>query len=163
MKISIIVAMSRNRMIGQGDALPWRLPADLRRFKLLTMGHWLILGRKTFDTIGKPLAGRYMIVVTHQEGFAPTGIQVAHSVEEALAMANGDEVFVAGGAQIYNQTLDRADRLYMTLVEGEFEGDVFFPVIDESDWQLVSEEGYDPDEKNLFPCCFRIYDRRRRG
>jgi dihydrofolate reductase len=163
MKISLIVAMSKNRVIGQGDALPWRLPADLRRFKLLTMGHWLILGRKTFETIGKPLAGRHMIVVTHQEGFAPTGIQVAHSVEQALAMANGDEVFVAGGAQIYNQTLDRANRLYMTFVKGEFEGDAFFPVFDESDWQLVSEEGYDRDEKNLVPYCFRIYDRRHRG
>jgi dihydrofolate reductase len=163
MKISIIVAMSRNRVIGQGDALPWKLPADLRRFKLLTMGHWLILGRKTFDSIGKPLAGRHMIVVTHQEGFAPGGIQVAHSVEQALEMARGDEVFIGGGAQIYHQTLGQADRLYMTLVEAKFEGDTFFPACDKSDWQLVSEECHDPDERNPFPYRFRVYERRFRG
>ena len=163
MMISIIVAMSTNRVIGKGNGLPWKLPADLLRFKELTMGHWLIIGRKTFESIGKPLPGRRMIVVTKQEGFIAAGVRIAHSVDQALRMADDGEVFIAGGGQIYSQTLNRANRIYVTFVEGDFEGDTYFPPLDESDWVQVSEECHSPDEKNLHPYCFRVYERKIAG
>jgi len=163
MKLSIIAAMSANRVIGSNNDLPWRLPADWKHFKNLTMGHHLIMGRKTFESIGRPLPGRTTVVITRQTGYAPEGVLVAHSVEQALQMAAGDdEVFVAGGAQIYQQMLPRADRLYLTSVHEEFEGDTNFPEFEESDWELISEEGYAPDEKNHYPYSFLIYERRSR-
>jgi dihydrofolate reductase len=162
MRLSIIAAMSANRVIGSHNDLPWRLPADWKRFKSLTMGHHLIMGRKTFESIGQPLPGRTTVVVTHQTGYAPEGVLVAHSVEQALQMAAGDdEVFVAGGAQIYQQMFPRADRLYLTSIHEEFEGDTDFPEFEESDWQLISEEKHEPDEKNLYPYTFLIYERLR--
>ena len=162
MRLSIIAAMSANRVIGSHNDLPWRLPADLKRFKSLAMGHHLIMGRKTFESIGQPLPGRTTVVVTHQTGYAPEGVLVAHSVEQALQMAAGDdEVFVAGGAQIYQQMFPRADRLYLTSIHEEFEGDTDFPEFEESDWQLNSEEKHEPDEKNLYPYTFLIYERLR--
>src|SRR5579885_1294168 len=138
MRISIIVAMSINRVIGLNNALPWRLSADLKRFKQLTMGHCLIMGRKTFESIGRPLPGRTTIVVTRQNSFKPDGVQIAHSLEDGINQAVGDEVFIAGGAQIYNKSIQMADRLYMTIIEKEFEGDAFFPEINFSDWRLES-------------------------
>jgi len=162
MRLSIIAAMSANRVIGSHNDLPWRLPADWKRFKSLTMGHHLIMGRKTFESIGQPLPGRTTVVVTHQTGYAPEEVLVAHSVEQALQMAAGDdEVFVAGGAQIYQQMFPRADRLYLTSIHEEFEGDTDFPEFEESDWQLISEESHEPDEKNLYPYTFSIYERLR--
>ena len=162
MRLSIIAAMSANRVIGSHNDLPWRLPADLKRFKSLTMGHHLIMGRKTFESIGQPLPGRTTVVITHQTGYAPEGVLVAHSVEQALQMAAGDdEVFVAGGAQIYQLLFPRADRLYLTSIHEEFEGDTDFPEFEESDWQLNSEEKHEPDEKNLYPYTFLIYERLR--
>ncbi len=161
MRLSIIAAMSANRVIGSNNDLPWRLPADWKRFKSLTMGHHLIMGRKTFESIGQPLPGRTTVVSTHQTGFAPTGVLVAHSIDQALQMVVGDnEVFVAGGAQIYQQMLPRADRLYLTSIHEEFEGDTDFPEFEESDWQLISEEGYEPDEKNLYPYTFLVYEKK---
>ena len=164
MRLAIIAAMAANRVIGSNNDLPWRLPADWKRFKSLTMGHHLIMGRKTFESIGQPLPGRTTIVITHQTGYAPEGVLVAHSVEQALQMAAGeDEVFVAGGAQIYQQMLPRADRLYLTSIHEEFEGDTDFPEFEESDWQLISEEGYEPDEKNPYPYTFLVYERKTAG
>ena len=160
MKISIIVAMAKNQVIGKGNGLPWRLPGDLRHFKELTMGHWLILGRKTFESIGKPLPGRSLIVVTRQAGFTAAGVNVAHSVDQALGMAEGNEVFIAGGGQVYHQILSRADRIYITFVEGEFDGDTYFPSLDESTWQQVSDEGHGADERNPVPYRFQIYERK---
>src|SRR5262249_4953105 len=151
MTISIIVAMSSNRVIGLNNALPWRLSADLKRFKQLTMGHCLIMGRKTFESIGRPLPGRTTIVVTHQHDYEREGVRVVHSVDEAIAQATGDEVFIAGGAEIYRQTVDRADKLYLTVIEKEFEGDAFLPVIDFTEWQLEAEEKHEPDEQFEFP------------
>ncbi len=117
MRLSIIAAMSANRVIGSNNDLPWRLPADWKHFKSLTMGHHLIMGRKTFESIGQPLPGRTTVVITHQTGFAPTGVLVAHSIDQALQMVvEDDEVFVAGGAQIYQQMLPQADRLYLTSI-----------------------------------------------
>ena len=162
MRLSIIAAMSANRVIGSNNDLPWRLPEDWKRFKSLTMGHHLIMGRKTFESIGQPLPGRTTVVITRQTGYAPEGVLVAHSVEQALQMAAGDdEVFVAGGAQIYQQMLPRADRMYLTSIDAEFEGDTYFPEFEESDWELISEEGYAQDEKNPYPYTFLTYERVR--
>jgi dihydrofolate reductase len=162
MRLSIIAAMSVNRVIGSNNDLPWRLPADLKRFKSLTLGHPLIMGRKTLESIGQPLPGRTTVVITHQVGYAPAGVLVAHSIEQALEIAAGDdEVFVAGGGQIYQQLLPRADRLYLTSIHEEFEGDTNFPEFEESDWKLISEEDYAPDEKNPYPYTFLIYERLR--
>jgi dihydrofolate reductase len=140
MKLSAIVAMAANRCIGKDNTLPWRLPADLKRFKQLTLGHTLILGRKTYESIGRPLPGRTMLVVTRQRDYAPEGVQVAHSLEEALERASGDEVFIAGGAELYRQAMDRVERLHLTQVHADYEGDTFFPEVDLSAWRLVSEE-----------------------
>lgn len=165
MRLSIIAAMSANRVIGSNNDLPWRLPADWKRFKSLTMGHHLIMGRKTFESIGQPLPGRTTIVITRQTGFAPAGgVLVAHSIDQALQMVTGDnEVFVAGGAQIYQQMLPRADRLYLTSIHAEFEGDTDFPEFEESDWQLISEENQEPDEKNPYSYSFLVYERKTAG
>ena len=161
MRLSIIAAMSANRVIGNNNNLPWRLPADLKRFKSLTMGHHLIMGRKTFESIGQPLPGRTTVVITHQTGFAPEGVLVAHSIDQALhVVAGDDEVFVAGGAQIYQQMLPRADRLYLTSIHEEFEGDTNFPEFEESDWQLISEENQEPDAKNPYTYSFLIYEKK---
>ncbi len=158
-RMSLIAAMAANRVIGRDNRLPWRLPADLKRFKRLTMGHALIMGRKTFESIGRPLPGRSTIVVTRQTGYAPPGVQVAHSVQEALDLAGG-EAFIAGGAGLFQETLPVADRLYLTLIEKEFEGDTFFPDFDPSGWRLVEEERHEPDAEVPYGYRFQIYDRR---
>jgi len=164
MRLSIIAAMSANRVIGSNNNLPWMLPADLKRFKNLTMGQPMIMGRKTFESIGQPLPGRTTVVITHQTDYAPTGVLVAHSIDQALQMvARDDEVFVAGGAQIYQQMLHRADRLYLTSIHEEFEGDTNFPEFEESDWQLISEEHQEPDEKNPYPYSFLVYEKKADG
>jgi dihydrofolate reductase len=164
MTISLIVAMSRNQVIGRDNALPWRLPADLARFKRLTMGHPLIAGRKTWEAIGRALPGREMIVVTRQPGYAAEGARVARSLDEALELAAGgraadDEVFVGGGAEIYRQALPRAHRLYLTLLHEDIPGDTRFPPWDESEWRLVSREDHAADEKNPYPYSFLLYER----
>jgi len=161
MRTSLIAAMARNRVIGRDNRVPWRLPADLRRFKQLTMGHILIVGRKTFDSIGcRPLPGRRMVVVTRQEGYAPEGVLVARSIEEALALGRGDdEVFVAGGAEIYRQSLPVADRLQLTLIEEDFPGDVYFPEFDPADWRLVEREDHGPTDDVPFSWSFLVFDR----
>lgn len=163
MKVSLIAAMASNRVIGRDNRLPWRLPADLRRFKELTMGHTLLLGRKTFESIGRPLPGRSMLVVSRREGYAPDGVSVARSVQEALAQAReaGEtELFVAGGAEIYRQTLPVADRLYLTRIEEDFAGDVYFPEYDETQWTLVDREDHGPAEEAPFAWSFQVWHRR---
>ncbi|AEI65213.1 dihydrofolate reductase [Corallococcus macrosporus] len=159
MKLSAIVAMAANRVIGAANQLPWRLPADLARFKRITMGHTLVMGRKTYESIGRPLPGRTFIVVTRQRDFAPPGVQVAHSVDEALAMAeaSGDtEVFIAGGADLYAQTMDRVQRLYLTHIDRDFPGDTRFPDVDLTGWTRVDEEAH-PDAEP--PHTFLTYER----
>lgn len=162
MKLSAIVAMASNRVIGVNNQLPWRLPADLARFKRLTMGHTLVMGRKTYESIGRPLPGRTMIVVTRQPDFAPPGVKVAHSVDEALALAQGDdEVFIAGGAELYAQTLGRLDRLYLTRIEREVPGDTRFPELDLSSWRLIEEEHHPATTPDALPYAFLTYERTR--
>jgi dihydrofolate reductase len=160
MILSIIVAMARNRVIGQGGQLPWKLSADLQRFKRLTMGHPIIMGRKTYESIGKPLPGRRSIVISRNPNYRPEGAETVTSVEEAIQRAEvSDETFVIGGGEIYSLVLPRANRLYITAVDTESEGDTFFPVIDEQQWQLVEESSHPADDKNRFPMRFLVFDR----
>jgi dihydrofolate reductase len=161
MRISIIAAMSINRVIGKGDGLPWHLPADLRYFKEKTMDHAVIMGRRTFDTVGKPLPGRRNIVVSHRRDLVIEGAEVVHSVLEALKGLPGEEeVFIAGGGEIYRQSLDLADRLYLTMIHAEFEGDTFFPEFDETNWRLTSRTDQPSDERNPWEYSFLVYDRK---
>jgi dihydrofolate reductase len=161
--VSLIVAMSTNRIIGRDGDLPWRLPADLRHFKKTTMGHHLIIGRATWDEVGKPLPGRTMVVVTRNRDFSAEGVLVAHSVDEALSLVrDDDEPFIGGGAEIYRRALDAGipDRLYITRVHAEVEGDTVFPDFDPDDWLLADRVDHPADEKNRYACSFEIYDRR---
>jgi dihydrofolate reductase len=164
MTVALIVALSTNRVIGRDGGLPWHLPADLSHFKKTTMGHHLIIGRRTWEEVGKPLPGRDMVVVTRSVGFAPEGARVVRSVEQALEVAAADEEpFIGGGAQIYRIALarDLVDRLYLTRVHAEVEGDTYFPEIDFGEWQLVSVERHDADEKNHYPYSFEVYEKIR--
>lgn len=164
MKISLIVAMDKNRGIGKAGRLPWHLPADLKLFKQITMGHHLIMGRKTWESIGRPLPGRTMIVLTHQPEFQPDGCIVARSLDEGLdiALRNGEEeVFVIGGAQVFTQALPIADRIYLSRVEGVFEADVSFPEIDLTDWSLLERVVHPADDNNPLAFTFEILERER--
>jgi dihydrofolate reductase len=152
--------MAANRVIGDGNRLPWRLPEDLARFKRLTMGGTLILGRKTYESIGRPLPGRKMVVVSRQPGYAPEGVLVARSIAEALDRAGEGNVWIAGGAEIYRQALDKAERLYLTRIEAEVSGDAFFPEIDEAVWHLVEEERREAGEGFPYPYQFEVWERR---
>ncbi len=160
MKLSIIAATSENRVIGRRGELPWRLPSDLRRFRQLTMGHALIVGRRTFESIGRALPGRRMVVLTRQPAWRATDVLVARTLDEALDLADGVEVFVGGGGEVYGQTLGRADRMYLTTVRQRVEGDAFFPPFDPEEWTTVSyEEQVEPG--NGLAHSFAVYDRRR--
>ena len=139
--LSIIVAMAKNRTIGIDNTLPWRIPADLQHFKKLTMGHHLIMGRKTFESIGRPLPGRITVVVSRDRSLKIDGCIVAHSLPEAMANCASDpQVFVVGGADIYAQALDLADTLYNTEIQRDVIGDAWFPEFDPSEWREVSRE-----------------------
>lgn len=157
--ISLIVAMDKNRLIGDGKKIPWHLPADFAYFKETTTGHLIIMGRATFESIGRPLPNRKNIVLTRGD-FSHEGVEVAHSFDEARALAkDSDEVFVIGGAQVYTQALPTADRLYITFIEGVFTGDTFFPEIDWSLWRQVKDEKREPDERNQHAMRFAIFER----
>lgn len=160
--ISLIWAMDENRVIGHHNQLPWRLPEDLKFFKRVTMGHPIAMGRKTYESIGKPLPGRENIVITRDQNFDPEGCNVMNSMEEFFDFAGQreDEVFVIGGAEIFKEVLPRADKLYLTLIHKQFEGDTFFPVFDIDKWQLESREPGLKDEKNPYDYEFLIYKRK---
>jgi len=161
MKVSIIAAMSSNRVIGKNAGLPWYLPADLKFFKELTLGHAIVMGRRTYETIGRPLPGRRNVVVTRQTGLKFEGIEVVHSLREAMDLLKGEtEVFIAGGGEIYRRALDLADRIYLTLIHAEIEGDTWFPEFDESAWELVERTDRRADEKNRYDYSFLVYERR---
>jgi dihydrofolate reductase len=162
MRLSIIAAVAENGVIGRGNDLPWRLSADLRRFKQLTMGHAVIMGRKTWESIGRPLPGRRMIVVTRQTDFQAEGVELAASLPIACgiaAAANAVEAFLIGGAEIYRQALPLADRLYLTRVHAAVAGDKYFPAYDAGEWRLASAESFRADEKNNYDTTFEIYER----
>jgi len=163
MRISIIVAAAANGVIGSGNTLPWHLPADLRRFKRLTMGHHLVVGRRTWDSIGRPLPGRQMIVISRSRPQLPAGVERAASLPAAIALARAageGELFVAGGAEIYALALPLAHRLYLTRVLSAVEGDVLLPPIDFEEWILSASDEGTVDEGNDLPHRFEIWDRR---
>ena len=140
-RIAIVAALARNRAIGRANAMPWRLPEDLKRFKRLTMGHAVIMGRRTFESIGSPLPGRNNIVITRSHDWSPAGCVVVHSLDAALAaVGSRGEAFVIGGAQIYALALPLAQRLHLTEIARDFEGDAFFPEFDLSQWRELSRE-----------------------
>lgn len=159
--LSIIVAMDENRLIGRDNDLPWRLSADLQFFKRTTMGKPLIMGRNTHESIGRPLPGRRNIVISRQADYQPAaGCELAADPDAALALcADAPEVMLMGGASLYQQLLSRADKLYLTRVQAALEGDTWFPEINWSQWQLLSQERHTADEKNQFDYCFEIYQR----
>jgi dihydrofolate reductase len=160
--ISLIVAMDRRRGIGIGNRLPWRLPADLKRFRELTMGHHLIVGRKTWESIGRRLPGREMIVVTRNRDYRAEGCLVVNSLEAALnaARARGEsEAFIGGGAEIYREAIAAADRIYLTLVETEVETDTVFPELNPGEWIVEESLACAPDEKNPHPFTFQMLRR----
>ena len=149
MIISLIAAMDQNRLIGKGNCLPWRLPADMRHFRKLTLGKPVVMGRRTFESIGKPLAKRTNIVLTRDPHFSVGGCIVARSFDEALREADGcEEVMIIGGYSVYKQFLDCAERFYLTQIHECFEGDVYFPAFELSDWCEVKRTGHEPNSDN---------------
>ncbi len=162
MIVSLVAAMAENRVIGTGGGLPWHLPEDLRRFKQLTVDHTVIMGRKTFAEIKHPLANRRNVVISRDPDFHPRGATVVPSLEEALALgATEQEVFVIGGGEIFRLALPRADRLYLTVVHADVEGDTLFPGFDQSAWVLEDEEHHPADAKHAHAFSFRRYRRIR--
>ena len=161
--ISIIAALAENRVIGVNNTLPWRLPNDLKHFRRLTTGHAIILGRKNYESIGKPLPERTNIVITRNRDYRADGCLVAHSLDEALALSKSDpEIFVIGGAEIYRAALTRADRLYLTLVHDTVAGDVYFPEFDSNDWREITRERHERDERHAYAYSFVVLERIRR-
>lgn len=163
MIVSIIVAMDRRRGIGWQGSLPWRLPADLKRFRALTMGHHIVMGRKTYESIGKPLPGRNTIVVTGNPAYSAEGCDIASSLGEAVKLARDrgeSELFLCGGAQIYDRALQLADRIYLTEVEAEVDADTFFPEFDEHAWVELNCEAHSAEEKNEYPFTFKLLVRK---
>jgi dihydrofolate reductase len=163
MIISAIAAVAKNRVIGKENDIPWYLPEDLKYFKRTTLNHHVIMGRKSYESVGRPLPKRTNIVVTRDPYFISTGIIVTHSIPEALSIAykNGEkEVFILGGGNIYAQSIDLWDKLYLTEVDASPEGDVYFPEVDFSQWKLISSDKHLPDEKNPFAYVFQVYERK---
>jgi dihydrofolate reductase len=159
MTISAVVAISENRAIGKDNKLLWYLPNDLKHFKTITSGHTVIMGRKTYESVGKPLPNRRNIIITRQD-IAIEGCEVVNSIKAALELCKTErEVFIVGGAEIYKQSLHLTDRIYLTVVHKQFEGDSFFPEIKKTDWVQVSREDHQPDEKNSLPYSFITYER----
>ena len=161
--ISFIVAMDNHRVIGKENQLPWHLPADLKFFKKVTMGHPIIMGRKTYESIGKPLPGRENVIVTRNIEYGSDGCIVLHTVEELLQYAEEkrEEVFVSGGAELFKAIFPYADRLYITEIDYEFEGDTYFPEFNPSEWVRTSHEKGIKDEKNPYDYFFNIYERKK--
>jgi dihydrofolate reductase len=167
--VALVAAMARNRVIGGDNRMIWKLSSDLKRLRALTWGKPLIMGRKTFESIGKPLPGRETIVVTRDRGFAPAGVRVAHDVDAALALAEkiagemkASEIMVLGGGEIYRQTIERADRIYLTEVDLAPEGDAHFPAIDPAHWREVSRERGVRTERDEAEFVYVDYVRRAR-
>ena len=163
MRISTIVAVAANNVIGHENQIPWYLPADLKYFKRTTLNLPILMGRKNFLSIGKPLPNRVNIVVTRDAFFNASGVVVVHSIPEGIELARqaGEtELFIIGGGEIYRQCMDLTDRLYITEIETDVEGDVYFPEVDTETWKLISEERHDPDDRNKYAYSFKVYDRK---
>lgn len=153
--VKIIVATSKNRVIGDSNSLIWHLPADLKRFKELTTGNPIVMGRKTYESIGRPLPNRRNIIITRDVKYDVEGCEVVNSLEEALMICNNN-CFIIGGGEIYKQSMSIADQIYLTLVHEDFEGDTEFPEIG-SEWKMVTSQDFEPDEKNKHKYSFIEY------
>ncbi|UJP05092.1 MAG: dihydrofolate reductase [Nitrosomonas sp.] len=168
LRLSILVAMARNRVIGRNNQLPWHLPADLKHFKFLTMGQAIVMGRKTFESIGKPLPGRINIIITHQTDYEVPGATVVHSLENALLACeensesddSNSEHFIIGGEKLYRQTIKLCQRLYITEIQREFDGDVFFPEFERANWEEIQRDKHVSEKDNL-EFHFVILERKR--
>jgi len=159
--VSLIVAMAQNGVIGRGNALPWRLPEDLKRFRAFTLGKPILMGRKTFESLGRPLPGRANLVLTRDRGWFSHGVIVVHSVEEALAQAGAsDELVAIGGAEIYRLVLPFARRIYLTHVHADVPGDTFFPDFDPTQWADVECSTHPADDEHAYPVTFVTLERR---
>jgi len=166
-RLALIWAMTRNRVIGRDNDLPWHLPDEMRHFIRSTVGKPVIMGRKQFESMGKPLPKRTNIVLSRNSGFSPDGVIVARDIDSAIAEAEraaartgAEEIMVIGGAEIYALTLARADRLYYTLIDAELEGDTVFPAFDESQWREISRETHAPDARHAYAYTIRVLERR---
>jgi dihydrofolate reductase len=155
--IKLIVAISKNRVIGDSNKLIWHLPADLKRFKEITGGHSIVMGRKTYESIGRPLPNRRNIIITRDTSYEVEGCEIVNSIDEALLLTAND-CFVIGGGEIYKQTLNIADQIYMTVVDEEFEGDTTFPELSTA-WYISSKEDHLADEKNPYNYSFLFYEK----
>jgi dihydrofolate reductase len=160
MKLSIIVATAANGVIGRDNQLPWHLPADLRHFKQTTMGKPILMGRKTWESIGRPLPGRTNIVITRDTDYAAAGCVVVNSIEAAMEAAGSqDEIMIIGGAELYRQVLPRTDTIYLTRIHEDFDGDTVFPELSASEWREVERSDQQPDENNPHDYSFIRFDR----
>tara|TARA_R110002050_G_scaffold149571_2_gene276251 strand:+ start:1806 stop:2300 length:495 start_codon:yes stop_codon:yes gene_type:complete len=158
MNITLIAAMAENRVIGKDNQLIWHFPDDLKHFKQLTSGHHVIMGRKTFESVGRPLPNRTNIIITRQDEYRVEGCLIAHSIEEAISMVKNDErPFIVGGAEIYKQALDFADTIELTIIHGNYEGDSYFPEFDLGIWKLARGEKKEADAKHIHPFEFLTY------
>lgn len=161
MILSCIAAVADNGVIGRNNGLPWRLSADLRRFKKLTTGHWTIMGRKTFESMGGPLPNRTAVVLTRNRGYERAGAIVVDSLDEALERCRGQqEVFVLGGEAVFREALPRSQKLYLTRVHAVVEGDALFPAMDFKEWERVEQAALPADEKNDHPTTYEVYVRK---
>jgi dihydrofolate reductase len=159
--VSIIAAMDRNRLIGSNNQLPWHLPADLAHFKRVTMGKPVIMGRKTYESIGRPLPGRTNIVLTRSGDFQPEGVVVVPDLEQALDyVAGAEEVMIIGGSSLYELALSMVDRLYLTFIENTYRGDAWFPDFDPAEWEVIASEEHHADMKNSSDYRFVTYQRK---
>lgn len=161
MTISIIAALAKNRIIGKNNKLPWNLPADLKHFKKLTLGKPIIMGQKTFESIGRPLPGRANIILSLDENFKPQGCIVANSIEEVLKILEHEkEIMIAGGASIYKQFLPLANKMYLTLIDANFEGDTYFPEFNWEDWEVIERIENQSDKENPYKYTFLTLQRK---
>jgi len=161
--ISFIVAADENNVIGKDNQLPWHLPSDMKYFKNQTWGMTVIMGRKSLDSLGKPLQGRTNIVITRNRDWKHEGVQVAHSLDEAIGMAKQSgarEIFIIGGAEIFKEAMSVVDRIYLTRIHHKFEGDAHFPQIAAGEWRMVKNRFCDVDEKNKYPHSFQVWERK---
>lgn len=163
MTISFIVAVSENKVIGRNNKLPWHLPSDMKYFKNKTWAMPVVMGRKTFEALGKPLEGRTNIVITRQADWKPAGVKIVHSIDQAIIEAtklDAKEIFIIGGAEIFSAALPSADRIYLTLIHHNFEGDAFFPELNQEEWKLASNKDFAADEKNKYAHSFQVWERK---
>jgi dihydrofolate reductase len=162
-KFSLLVAAAENNVIGKDNKLPWNLPNDLKYFKNLTWGMPVVMGRKTYESFGKPLRGRSNIIITRNKDWKGEGVETTDSIEGAINLAKQSdvkEIFIIGGGEVFKTIISEADRIYITRIHHSFDGDAFFPEINESEWQLVKKTDCAADEKNAYPHSFQVWERK---